>query len=71
VTGNNLCVFPPVPLNSAITLLSQPRLIVDPGYVNVEMSNTLPIDSAQPQLVLLCAEPCVVIEENLERPRYV
>jgi hypothetical protein len=61
-----------------VTLLTQPRLIVDPGYVDVEISNPFPLaipmpglPEQTPQLVLMCAEPCVVVEENLERPRYV
>lgn len=49
-------------------LLTQPRLITDPGWVQVEISNTSAamIAAANLQLVLLCAEPCVVIEEAME-----
>ena len=43
-------------------LLSQARLIVAPGWVNVEIANggATPIPY---QLVLLCAEPCVVVQD--------
>lgn len=47
-------------------LLSQPRLIVDPGWINVEMANVLAAPSAV-QLILLVAEPCTVIEDSNER----
>lgn len=47
-------------------LLSQPRLIVDPGFLNVEISNLLPTATGRVQLVLLCAEPCVVIEDSVQ-----
>jgi hypothetical protein len=48
--------------NGVPTLLSQPRLIVDPGWVNVELSNPDAADGGGGQIILLCAEPCTVLE---------
>lgn len=47
-------------------LLSQPRLIVEPGFLNVEISNLLATATGRVQLVLLCAEPCVVVEDSIQ-----
>lgn len=43
-------------------LLTQPRLILDPGLVSVEIANRSANDRAC-QLLLMFAEPCEVIEE--------
>ena len=64
-------VIPPyLWVDNAPYILSQPRPIVEPGFVNVEISNlqvvapgVLPI--ARVQLVLYCMEPAVVIEDQL------
>ena len=48
-------------------LLTQPRLILEPGLVNVEISNTTP-NSITCQLLMHFAEPCrVIFEEERER----
>lgn len=44
-------------------LLMQPRLILEPGLVNVEISNRLGTDQYC-QLVLFCAEPCEVVMDE-------
>ena len=48
--------------NNFPVLLTQPRLILDPGLVAVEISNRTALESAC-QLLLMFAEPCKVIEE--------
>lgn len=50
------------------TLLTQPRLIVAPGWVNVEIANPSGLNLAanQLQIVLFCAEPCAVLEDELQ-----
>lgn len=54
-------------------ILSQPRPIVEPGLVNVEIADTLgPLPGwgiQQAQLVLYCMEPAIVIEEQLTNCR--
>jgi hypothetical protein len=47
------------------TLMTQPRLIIDPGWVNVEIANPGVPDPvfAFAHIVLLCAEPCTTIEQ--------
>jgi hypothetical protein len=49
-------------------ILSQPRLILAPGLLNIEISNrsTAPLRC---QLILFFAEPCVVIGEKQEGVR--
>ncbi len=44
-------------------LLTQPRLILDPGLVNVEISNRT-ANTINCQLLILTAEPCRVITEE-------
>lgn len=44
-------------------LLTQPRLILEPGLVNVEISNRT-ANTITCQLLLLTAEPCKIIEEQ-------
>jgi hypothetical protein len=52
---------------AAPILLTQPRLVLDPGLVNVELSNRT-ANTITCQLLLLTAEPCKVItEETRER----
>lgn len=48
-------------------LLTQPRLILDPGLVNVELANRTP-NQITCQLLIMFAEPCKVITEE-ERER--
>jgi hypothetical protein len=43
-------------------MLSQPRLILDPGIVAVEIANRTTTDAVC-QLLLMFAEPCKIIEE--------
>jgi hypothetical protein len=45
------------------TLLTQPRLILEPGLVNVELSNRT-ANTITCQLLLHFAEPCRVVEEE-------
>lgn len=44
-------------------LMTQPRLILDPGLVNVEISNRT-ANTITCQLLLMTAEPCKVIDEG-------
>jgi hypothetical protein len=68
---NQVFGFPPYQwLDNSLHILSQPRPIVEPGFVNVEISSlnvvgpgTMPI--AKVQLVLYCMEPAIVIEDQL------
>jgi hypothetical protein len=43
-------------------LFSQPRLILEPGLLGIELANTAAI-AIQPQLILLTAEPCEVYKQ--------
>jgi hypothetical protein len=45
-------------------LLSQPRLILEPGYLNVEMANTTTGNLIKAQLLLLAMEPCILIQDD-------
>jgi hypothetical protein len=47
-------------------LLPQPRLILEPGLVNVEMSSTS-AEEVTCQLTLLFAEPCSIVDERGSR----
>jgi hypothetical protein len=42
-------------------LMTQPRLITAPGWISVEFANSSP-DPSTCQLILMCAEPCEVVE---------
>ena len=72
--GFNLANFGALPWETAHpVVMTQPRYIVSPGYVQVELANTtgLEITPERLQVILLCAEPCVVVEENMEVERYI
>lgn len=43
-------------------LFSQPRLILEPGLLGVELANTAAV-AIQPQLILFAAEPCEVYKQ--------
>lgn len=43
-------------------LFSQPRLILEPGLIAVELANTSAV-AIQPQLILFSAEPCEVYKQ--------
>jgi hypothetical protein len=43
-------------------LFSQPRLILEPGLLGVELANTAAV-AIQPQLILFSAEPCEVYKQ--------
>lgn len=45
-------------------LLSQPRLVLEPGYVNVEMANISTGNLVKCQIVLYVMEPCLVLQED-------
>jgi hypothetical protein len=52
------------------TLMTEPRLIVEPGWINVEITNNSQVAVPGPpvvfsgiQIVLYCAEPCQVVED--------
>lgn len=45
-------------------LLTQPRLIMEPGLLNVEIANRA-VTTLRCQLLLFFAEPCVVIEDEM------
>lgn len=68
VDGGNMGIPVPISFSNHPVLLTQPRLIVDPGWMSVEFTNpnAVPITADMLQIVLLCAEPCVVIEEGLQ-----
>lgn len=44
--------------------LSQPRLCLEPGFINVEMANISTGNLVKCQLVLFCLEPCIVLQED-------
>jgi hypothetical protein len=59
-------------VDNAPHILSQPRPIVEPGFVNVEIANLFPsaavpgaVAITRAQLVLYCMESAVVIEDQL------
>ena len=54
ITGNSRAI--PI-------LLTQPRLILDPGLVNIELSNRTP-NTIYCQLLVMSSEPCKVITEE-------
>ncbi len=43
-------------------LLTQPRLILEPGLLNVELANTAAV-AIRPQLLIFTAEPCEVYKQ--------
>jgi hypothetical protein len=45
-------------------LLTQPRLIMEPGLINVEIANRA-VTAMRCQLLLCFSEPCVVLDEKL------
>jgi len=47
-------------------LLTQPRLILEPGLINVELSSTSSSDTYC-QLLVLIAEPCTMVDDSGER----
>jgi hypothetical protein len=54
-----------LPVDQPPVLLSQPRIIVEPGYVNVEIANITALGISNAQLLLFCMEPAVALEECL------
>lgn len=45
-------------------MLSQPRLILEPGYVQVEVANADPVNNiTQAQVLLWTMEPCLILNE--------
>lgn len=51
-----------------LILLSQPRLILEPGLVSVSMTNTGP-NTITCQLILFFAEGCKLIDDQPQEPR--
>lgn len=49
-------------------LLTQPRLIMEPGLINIEIANRA-TTTTRCQLLLFFAEPCVVLNEDLSTGR--
>lgn len=49
-------------------LLTQPRLIMEPGLLNVEIANRA-VTTMRCQLLLCFAEPCVVLEDEIAKAR--
>jgi hypothetical protein len=65
--------LPPAVIDNVPYILSQPRPVVEPGFVNVEIAELTGVTLGRAQLVLYCMEPTVLIEEQLttcqERPK--
>lgn len=47
-------------------LLTQPRLVMEPGLLNVEIANRA-VTAMRCQLLLCFSEPCVVLEDEIAR----
>jgi hypothetical protein len=47
-------------------LLTQPRLIMEPGLLNIEIANRA-VTTLRCQLLLCFAEPCVVLEDEIRK----
>lgn len=45
-------------------LLSTPRLVLEPGYINVEIANAGSTNLSEAQILIFCMEPCVLIHET-------
>lgn len=50
-------------------LLTQPRLILDPGLVNIQIANRTG-NSINCQWLLLFAEPCLIIDESVRQKEW-
>jgi hypothetical protein len=69
VGGKSAALYQTAPQNRGSQvpyLLTQPRLILEPGLVNVELSSTSAEDVSC-QLLVLFAEPCSMVDERGNR----